>query len=405
MANVSSDLPGQKASFRDPYEVLGLDKAASPEAVKSAFRKLALKYHPDKAGADNTEAAETFKEISLAYGILSDVDKRRKYDVGGFDNLEASDLDVEIDVSQLGVAGVAFAAMFSKLGVPIKTTVSQSVLETAYEGKFEATELPFSQRIGGKVDKQKARFFTLDLSAAVIEEGFVIAAHSDSSKFKLLIFERTPEGAWELLAQEPCVKMRKLKVATFMALPFDTATIGPLGSPLETGGDVEALLFKRLEGAQKRPKQSLKPGPLLVAVYGDNWFQQCLFSIEVLRPSAIGTEASAAVKAVDEELMKQRSDVLGFQPQFRAAQEAHVKALATWVAHQQATDTLLQRREAAYAVLLGLSDPPPSPSHQLTTGAVQGVQEAASAVGSGATSARRYITKLWGGSSNRTSET
>jgi hypothetical protein len=52
-----------------------------------------------------------------------------------------------------------------------------------------------------QVDKQKAQFFTLELSSATIEEGFSIAAHSDSSKFKLLLFERTPEGAWELLTQ------------------------------------------------------------------------------------------------------------------------------------------------------------------------------------------------------------
>lgn len=394
------DQPEAEAPLRDPYEVLGVDKTASPEAVKTAYRKLALKNHPDKAGADNMEAAERFKEISIAYNLLSDPDKRRKYDIGGFDSLEAADL--EIDVSQLGVAGIAFAAMFSKLGVPIKTTVSASVMDMAYSGNFNAFQLPFGRRLNGKVDKQKAQFFTLELSSATIEEGFSIAAHSDSSKFKLLLFERTPEGAWELLTQEPCIKMRKLKVAAFMALPFETATIGPVCSPIETGGDVPALLFKRLEGAQKRPKQPLKPGPLLVAVYGDNWFGSCSFSIEAMQLSAINVQASSAVQAIDAELLEQRTEILGFQAQFRAAEAAYAKARETCHAHQQAIDMLLERREAAYAELLGLSETQVAPA-QTTTEAAQGIHGAAAAVGSGASSASRYISKLWGGSSKRPS--
>ena len=65
----------------------------------------------------------------MAYGILSDEDKRRRYDAGGFQSLDAADLSMEVDVSNLGVVGLGFAAMFSKLGVPIKTAVAPRVLE------------------------------------------------------------------------------------------------------------------------------------------------------------------------------------------------------------------------------------------------------------------------------------
>ena len=100
-------------------QVLGVPRDATAEAVRAAYRKLALKFHPDKSHAseDPEQAAERFKEISTAHGILSDPEKRRKYDVGGFAAMEPSDLDMEIDISQLGVAGTAFAAMFSRLGV------------------------------------------------------------------------------------------------------------------------------------------------------------------------------------------------------------------------------------------------------------------------------------------------
>lgn len=98
-------------------QVLGVDRNATPEAIRAAYRKLALKYHPDKVRDTEPEAAaERFKEISTAHGILSDPEKRRKYDAGGFAAMEPSDLEMEIDISQLGVAGTAFAAMFSRLG-------------------------------------------------------------------------------------------------------------------------------------------------------------------------------------------------------------------------------------------------------------------------------------------------
>lgn len=68
-------------SKRDYYEVLGVTKAASKDEIKSAYRKLALQYHPDRNKSAGAE--EKFKEISEAYAVLSDEEKRRRYDVYG----------------------------------------------------------------------------------------------------------------------------------------------------------------------------------------------------------------------------------------------------------------------------------------------------------------------------------
>ncbi len=68
---------------RDYYEVLGVQKGASAEEIKKAYRKLAMKYHPDR-NPDNKEAEEKFKEIGEAYEVLSDDDKRSRYDQYGF---------------------------------------------------------------------------------------------------------------------------------------------------------------------------------------------------------------------------------------------------------------------------------------------------------------------------------
>src|SRR5436309_6308326 len=70
------------AAVKDPYKTLGVDKKASDEEIKKAYRKLARQYHPDKNPGD-ASAEERFKEIQEAYSVLSDPDKRKRYDAGG----------------------------------------------------------------------------------------------------------------------------------------------------------------------------------------------------------------------------------------------------------------------------------------------------------------------------------
>lgn len=72
---------------RDYYEVLGVSKTASADEIKAAYRKLALKYHPDR-NPDNKEAEEKFKEASEAYEVLSDSEKKQRYDQYGHAGFE-----------------------------------------------------------------------------------------------------------------------------------------------------------------------------------------------------------------------------------------------------------------------------------------------------------------------------
>ena len=67
---------------RNYYEILEISETATPEEIKKAYRKLALKWHPDK-NRGSEEAEEKFKEIGKAYFVLSDPDKKRDYDAGG----------------------------------------------------------------------------------------------------------------------------------------------------------------------------------------------------------------------------------------------------------------------------------------------------------------------------------
>ena len=87
----SSDLPSNAAEL-DPYKVLGVPCASTDAEIRSAYRKLALKCHPDKVPAAERDAAHTtFQEVAFAYAILSDEKRRRRYDATG--NTQESALD------------------------------------------------------------------------------------------------------------------------------------------------------------------------------------------------------------------------------------------------------------------------------------------------------------------------
>src|SRR3954454_17504899 len=82
MDRLKEELPVATAK-RDYYEVLGVAKSADGEEIKRAYRRLAMKYHPDRADGDKAEAELRFKECAEAYEVLSDPAKRKRYDQFG----------------------------------------------------------------------------------------------------------------------------------------------------------------------------------------------------------------------------------------------------------------------------------------------------------------------------------
>ncbi|ASD30491.1 molecular chaperone DnaJ [Chlamydia abortus] len=115
----------------DYYDVLGVSKTASPEEIKKSYRKLAVKYHPDKNPGD-AEAEKRFKEVSEAYEVLSDPQKRESYDrygkdgpfagAGGFGGAGMSNMEDALRTfmgafgGELGGSGSFFEGLFGGLG-------------------------------------------------------------------------------------------------------------------------------------------------------------------------------------------------------------------------------------------------------------------------------------------------
>ena len=105
-------------SKKDYYEVLGVEKTATADEIKKAYRKLAKKYHPD-ANSDNKEEAEKkFKEIAEAYEVLSDDTKRKQYDnfgQAGTDRRRSSEVIIHME-EQAGFSDFDFSSFTNGFG-------------------------------------------------------------------------------------------------------------------------------------------------------------------------------------------------------------------------------------------------------------------------------------------------
>jgi len=147
---------------RDYYEVLGIVKSASPEEIKKAYRKSALKYHPDKNKGDKA-AEDKFKEASEAYHVLSDKERRTSYDQfghaafegaggrGGFSNFDFSSTFSDIFGSDIfddffeGFSGTRGRRSSDFRGEDLRYDLSIS-LEDAYHGKKQEINFSSSER-------------------------------------------------------------------------------------------------------------------------------------------------------------------------------------------------------------------------------------------------------------------
>ncbi|KAL7606245.1 hypothetical protein Lser_V15G14745 [Lactuca serriola] len=338
----------EKQSLRDPYDVLGVSRNSTDQEIKSAYRKLALKYHPDK-NANDPKTTDMFNEITFSYNILSDPDKRHQYDTAGFEAVDSKNQDLELDLSSLGAVNTMFAAIFSKLGVPIKTTVSATLLEEALHGTVTIEPIELGQPIVRKVEKQCAHFYSVTITEKQAQAGLVCRVQSaDKSKFKLLYFDQEENGGLNLALQEDSAKTGKVTSAGMYFLGFPVYRLDPPSNSMGSVKDPDAVFFKKLDGFQPCEIHEIKAGMHTFAVYGDNFFKSVSYTIEVLCTEAF-VEEKESLRTVEAQILSKRLELSKFESEYKQVLAQFTEMTGRYAQEMQAIDELLMQRNEIHA--------------------------------------------------------
>ena len=214
---------------KDYYEVLGVSKNASPEEIKRAYRKLAVKYHPDK-NPGNNKAEDKFKEASNAYQVLSDSEKRKIYDLHGHAGVHDSGFQGFTNSDEIfsqfgdifsqeifGNFGDVFGDMFTRRGSPFHTRPSgdsQANLTITFEESVFGSEKQI------RVDN---RTITVKIPSG-IKDGQTLRLTAQGKSVSG--GKRSPLHLTISVQPNPNFKREELNLVTQITVPFTLAALG-----------------------------------------------------------------------------------------------------------------------------------------------------------------------------------
>jgi len=371
---MASGSPSKSKKGRDFYKLLGLEKTANQGQIKHAYRKLAMKYHPDKNPGDE-EAADKFKELSTAYAVLSDPNKKRQYDLHGEEG-SVADLG-SVNVEDLGTVGRLFGALVSKAGIPVPTEITQKVLTAAQHLGRGATSVPgfdlphvetliWGQSVSGTVERQTGHFFKLKITEEDLKNGVVISCTSNGSdKFKVVFFDN--EGHVTMV--EESQKRKRHSESNLYVVPFGRYNLSetmPMSMMRHLDEEVPPV-FMILDTFDKDVK-SLLPGTHLFCVYGDNWFQSVKYNLKCVVAISPKEDCVEKIKETERKLQEKKQHLETFQPDFCEAKKKYEEACKKLETDITETVELIEEREKAYNDYIARSSQkyshvPPSKQH------------------------------------------
>jgi len=339
---------------RDFYELLGLERTANQGQIKSAYRRMAMKFHPDK-NPGNEEAAEKFKEVSTAYAVLSDPNKKRQYDIHGEEG-SVAELG-SINVEDLGTVGRLFGALISKAGIPVPTEITQKVLTAAQHMGKGLTEVPgfdlppvedllWGQTVSGTVDRQAAHFYRITVTEADLKAGVMINCKSTGKdKFKIVFFDS--EGHVTMV--EESQQSKRASESNLYVVPFGRYNLMetmPLSMMKHMEEEVPPV-FMILDTYDKDIK-NLLPGTHLFCVYGDNWFQSVRYTLRCLVAVQPAAECVKTIQSAESRLAEKKKDLEKFQSEFCEVKKKYDAAKERLENDVKEITELIQEREGAY---------------------------------------------------------
>jgi len=344
-----------KGGGRDFYEILGVERTANQGQIKQSYRKLAMKFHPDKNPGDEA-AAEKFKAVSTAYSVLSDPNKKRQYDLHGEAEGSLAELG-SVNVEGLGTMGRLFGALISKAGIPVPTEITQKVLTAALHlgagntevAGFEvpqATTLQWGQEVGGTVERQAAHFYRISVTEEDLKNGVIISCRSSGKdKFKIVFFDTSGH----VTMVEESQQSKKCSEANVYAVPFARYHLldyMPLSVMKHLEEDVPPV-FMILDTFDKDIKD-LRPGNHLFCVYGDNWFQSVKYTLKCLVAVPPSSEQVASITGTEERLAGKKKELEGFQSEFCELKKKYEAAKERLENDVKEISELIEQRAEAY---------------------------------------------------------
>jgi hypothetical protein len=351
---MTSSSPAHGKKGRDFYATLGVERTANQGQIKHAYRKQAMKFHPDK-NPGNEEASDKFKELSTAYSVLSDPNKKRQYDLHGEEG-SVAELG-SVNVEDLGTVGRLFGALVSKAGIPVPTEITQKVLTAAMHIGSGVTHVPgfdlpkvetllWGQTVSGTVDRQCAHFFRITITEADLKNGVIISCTSTGSdKFKIVFFDMKGDVT---MVEESQQRKRKSE-ANLYVVPFARYNLSesmPLSMMKRMDEEVPPV-FMILDTYDKDVK-SLLPGTHLFCVYGDNWFQSVKYQLRCLVALVTSSDCVVVIQDSEAKLADKKKHLENFQTEFCDIKKKYDEACKKLEEDITETVELMQQRDSSY---------------------------------------------------------